>query len=254
MNQETYEDLITRIRTHCQQIIQNVNSSSGWVRKTNDYARWYIPEQKTCVVLKPEEYGQKPALAFPPATEQQIKATEKQLGFPLPPLLRLLYTQIANGGFGPGYGITGATDGYRGVDAPYGSIAQQYHWNIDFANALIQWNRGGWSSLTPEARQVLWDDGIGSQELWEAEQLTGMEQEEVDLDMQPNETTHLEEDTTCLSTWPEYLLPLCGHGCGINTYIFAHTEQIVQGMHTPDRVVAESLEEWLERWLAGEQL
>lgn len=36
---------------------------------------------------------------FPPATEEQIQETEQQLGFPLPLLLRLLHTEIANGGF-----------------------------------------------------------------------------------------------------------------------------------------------------------
>ncbi len=39
----------------------------------------------------------------PPATEAQLRATEDLLGFPLPPYLRVLYEQVANGGFGPGY-------------------------------------------------------------------------------------------------------------------------------------------------------
>jgi hypothetical protein len=242
MSQNTYEELIARIRTHCQQTAQDARPGSGWVDRAKDYARWYIPEQKTCVVLKPEEYGQEPILAFPPATEQQIRETEQQLGFPLPPLLRLLYTQIANGGFGPGYGIIGVAGG---VDYPYGSIARRYRWEVDFANALIQLDRGGWRSLTPEAREVLWEDGIGSRELWEAGQLTAMEL---------NDKSHPEPDIPWRSIWPSYLLPLCGHGCNITTYIFADTEQTVQGMHDPDLVVAASLEEWLERWLAGEEL
>lgn len=50
--------------------------------------------------------------AFPPATEAQLAATEQALGFPLPPMLRTLYTLVANGGFGPGLGITGARGGY----------------------------------------------------------------------------------------------------------------------------------------------
>jgi len=107
MSQNTYEELIARIRTHCQQTAQDARPGSGWVDRAKDYARWYIPEQKTCVVLRPEEYGQEPILAFPTATEQPIRETEQQLGFPLPPLLRLLYTQIANGGFGPGTGLLG---------------------------------------------------------------------------------------------------------------------------------------------------
>jgi len=54
--------------------------------------------------------------------------------------------------------------------------------------------------------------------------------------------------------WPEHLLPLCQWGCNISTYINADTEQIFQGMSGPDLFVAASLEEWLERWLAGESL
>ena len=45
---------------------------------------------------------------YPPATEEQLAAAEAILGFPLPPLLRALYANVANGDFGPGYGINGA--------------------------------------------------------------------------------------------------------------------------------------------------
>jgi hypothetical protein len=54
--------------------------------------------------------------------------------------------------------------------------------------------------------------------------------------------------------WPERLLPRCQWGCNISTYINADTEQIFQGMSGPDLFVAASLEERLERWLAGESL
>jgi len=61
-------------------------------------------------------YGQDdPALSqgfvFAPATVEQLQETEDILGFPLPPLLRLLYKKIANGGFGPGAGLCGAVGG-----------------------------------------------------------------------------------------------------------------------------------------------
>lgn len=60
---------------------------------------------------------------FPPATEEQLQATEEALGFPLPPMLRALYTQVANGGFGPAYGITGARGGfYFGEDGRYATV------------------------------------------------------------------------------------------------------------------------------------
>jgi hypothetical protein len=47
-----------------------------------------------------------PALR-PPASLELVKDAERRLGFALPPLLRTLYTEIGNGGFGPGYGLWG---------------------------------------------------------------------------------------------------------------------------------------------------
>lgn len=43
---------------------------------------------------------------YPPLTEEEITAVEHHQGFPFPPLLRALYTTVANGGFGPAYGLT----------------------------------------------------------------------------------------------------------------------------------------------------
>jgi hypothetical protein len=41
----------------------------------------------------------------PPVTESDLIAAEGSLGFPLPPLVRELYAQVADGGYGPGYGL-----------------------------------------------------------------------------------------------------------------------------------------------------
>lgn len=43
----------------------------------------------------------------PPATIEEVEAAEQELDFKLPNLLREIYTQVANGGFGPGYGLLG---------------------------------------------------------------------------------------------------------------------------------------------------
>ena len=43
--------------------------------------------------------------ALPTLSPSDIRAAEKQLGFDLPPLLRRLYTEVGNGGFGPGCGL-----------------------------------------------------------------------------------------------------------------------------------------------------
>jgi hypothetical protein len=49
----------------------------------------------------------------PPATRDQLDAAERRIGFVLPPLLRRLYAEVANGGFGPGPGILGVQGGWK---------------------------------------------------------------------------------------------------------------------------------------------
>jgi hypothetical protein len=49
---------------------------------------------------------------IPPATMSAVTEAESLLGHPLPGLLRKLYLEIANGGFGPGYGILGLSGGH----------------------------------------------------------------------------------------------------------------------------------------------
>jgi hypothetical protein len=61
---------------------------------------------------------------FPPATDLQLAETERLLGFALPAALRGLYKEVANGGFGPGYGIVGAMGGAR--DSEGDRIADLY--------------------------------------------------------------------------------------------------------------------------------
>lgn len=41
----------------------------------------------------------------PPVTERQFALAELEIGFALPPLLRALYTRVADGDFGPGCGF-----------------------------------------------------------------------------------------------------------------------------------------------------
>ena len=52
--------------------------------------------------------------AYGTATEQQVAEAERILGQRLPELLRRVYMEVANGGFGPGWhGFSSITDGYR---------------------------------------------------------------------------------------------------------------------------------------------
>lgn len=68
---------------------------------------------------------------FPPAAPAVVDAAEATLGFALSPLLREVYCQVANGGFGPGYGIYGLHGGYlrrdpHGQDVPPETLVDVY--------------------------------------------------------------------------------------------------------------------------------
>ncbi len=57
---------------------------------------------------------ERPAVGALPAvaTEAEVAAAEAEMGVTLPPLLRCGYLEVANGGFGPGYGIVGVDGGW----------------------------------------------------------------------------------------------------------------------------------------------
>ena len=46
-----------------------------------------------------------------PSNPVDVASDERRLGFNFPPLLKLIYQEIGNGGFGPGYGLIGLTNG-----------------------------------------------------------------------------------------------------------------------------------------------
>ena len=54
---------------------------------------------------------QKRSPPFPPANSQQLERTEALIGFPLPEILRRIYLEVGNGGFGPEYGLLGIEGG-----------------------------------------------------------------------------------------------------------------------------------------------
>jgi hypothetical protein len=62
-----------------------------------------------------------PPGAPPPATGDELAEAEKRLGFSLPALLRRMYTEVANGSWGPEYGANGLIAGAR-VDLDRGVV------------------------------------------------------------------------------------------------------------------------------------
>jgi hypothetical protein len=76
--------------------------------------------------------------AYPPASEVQLLVIEAALGFPLPFLLRTLYAEIANRGFGPDAGIQGALGGYGTcIDEPVSTIVADYVWHCQVGYAHL---------------------------------------------------------------------------------------------------------------------
>ncbi|MFC4161269.1 SMI1/KNR4 family protein [Chitinimonas lacunae] len=86
-----------------------------------------------------EDVTGQPFEPCPPASPAEVASSEAELGFALPPLLRQLYLDVANGGFGPGYGVMGLEDGFtddQGSSAVslYQTLAQKdpdapdWHW------------------------------------------------------------------------------------------------------------------------------
>jgi hypothetical protein len=112
MYTERQMNLCMRILRHCRTVgwygPEGENPALDSVQRRHTYD---IVTGRHYVGILPDD-RRLTGFAFPHATEAQLAATEQTLGFPLPPMLRTLYTLVANGGFGPGLGITGARGGY----------------------------------------------------------------------------------------------------------------------------------------------
>lgn len=112
----TEDGLFEAIRAKCQR--------ERWFGSDLDRSKWRIVtpnvdrfDEDEKQITRVEGHLQGCGFAFPPATEGQIQTTEAQPGFPLPPLLKALYTHVTNGGFGPGAGLRGIAGGYGSVES-----------------------------------------------------------------------------------------------------------------------------------------
>lgn len=122
------------------------------IRQKCDEQGWQ-PDEMEYRVLRVQHH--------PTATEQQLLVTEVALGFPLPSSLRTLYTQVANGGFGPGFGIVGALDGFASPGLG-GTIVDAYH-ALNAETSLVdyrQYKRDSGEHLTFELPLTVWDRNL----------------------------------------------------------------------------------------------
>ncbi len=80
-----------------------LDADGGWVpQPADDDVRW-LEERGSRNHLAAEAVGAvDPLPPLEPASAEAVEAAERLLGHPLPPLLRRIYLEVANGGFGPG--------------------------------------------------------------------------------------------------------------------------------------------------------
>lgn len=157
-----------------------------------------------------------PEHLYPPATEEQLKMTEDLLKFPLPPILRALYEQVANGGFGPGY------DGIFGI---IGSEDQET-WLLTDQYLFHEAGKKSINLSECERRSFEGDsDSIKYMADWEIAVPQGY--------------------------WPDRLLPLCHDGCALYYFLDVPTGRV---FYSGDdylvlRLVADSIEDLFDRWM-----
>ncbi|MEU3516730.1 SMI1/KNR4 family protein [Streptomyces sp. NPDC006654] len=106
----------------------------------------------------------------PAASPEAVAEAERVIGYSLPPLLRRLYLEVANGGFGPRGGILGVpggewrgdwadiTDAYQAFSsAPDNSVPSGLIW-------LFEWGDAIWSLVDcrdPSGSMWGWDPNDG---------------------------------------------------------------------------------------------
>src|SRR6266581_7001168 len=77
-----------------------------------------------------------------PGDPVEIEYDERRLGFTLPPLMKRIYSEIGNGGFGPGYGLIGLTNGVPDDVGGTGPDIYQQFRSADSIEANLKWPFG----------------------------------------------------------------------------------------------------------------
>jgi hypothetical protein len=75
----------------------------------------------------------------PPASVSDLQRAEAYIGFPLPPAIVHVYSAVANGGFGPGYGLVGIGGGRTGFADSHGLRHCEDQFAILRLNAMPHW-------------------------------------------------------------------------------------------------------------------
>src|SRR5262245_61993304 len=70
-------------------------------------------QQRNADRARATDGGIHPRKPFRPTATKELQVAERAIGFKLPALLRAIYLGVANGGFGPEYGIVGIKGGAK---------------------------------------------------------------------------------------------------------------------------------------------
>ena len=258
--------LVERVRRHCQNVAYQICQQRG---RNYDYKHEYgflvhDSSRRTSLVLQGEE-APLPVLAFPSATEEQLQETEEWLGFPLPPLLRLLYTRVANGGFGPGYGITGVIGGCPLEDDMGNGLIDAYFRCLNEESISPRLDKLEMQSNAQWYRALkgLPDNYVPASHL-SPRDLLELTPEQLMQAMAPDEKLSWAWEKEYVyefpfGIWPDRLLPFCYQGCAMCENLDVRTGRIFLSYASwrPDHFMLEyraaSLAEWLENWLRGER-
>ncbi|MFI0357473.1 hypothetical protein [Actinomadura sp. 9N407] len=108
----------------------------------------------------------------PPAAPEAVADAERIIGYPIPPLLRRLYLEVANGEFGPREGILAVDDGsYEHSDGWLGIVDAHGSFNHDGSYPglvwLFDWGCLIWSVIDfrdPAGPMWGWDPNIDPDE------------------------------------------------------------------------------------------
>ena len=113
-----------------------------------------------------------PRKPIPPVTTKDLRDAERALGFQLPDLVRAIYRKVANGGFGPVYGVVGTKGGFKldkySLESCYQGMLQ-----LEQVNSIWRWPQrllplanygcGMWSCVDCEYKKlsmIIWDPNI----------------------------------------------------------------------------------------------
>lgn len=102
-----------------------------------------------------------------PVSPDVVDEAEKAIGHSLPPLLRRLYIEVANGGFGPRDGVLGVAGSEYRHHTDVADISESYDEDWPGMLRLFDWGCGIWSVVDlrdPAGPMWIWDPNISEDE------------------------------------------------------------------------------------------